>query len=220
MKKISIILTFVLISSIVLTSAETSWDIDSDNIDNSYDNCLDVHNPLQEDVNNNGIGDLCDPDIPKTLLLKSRIVMPTEGIDSALDIPRLPQRPHLFIQFDDIPNKEERQELNNLNVNLHSYVHYNAWSASIDKVKISEIRKLPFVRYIGPILAQDKTSPSIKDKVPEHATNEDGTVNLIVLFFKDISQSEAENLLIDSGAISYVTIRSREFVNRFRSYLL
>jgi len=138
-----------------------------------------------------------------TILLKSRTFIPAEGIDPALNITRLPQRPRLFIQFDHIPTSEEREELSNLNINLHNYVHYNTWSVSLDKVKISDISKLDFVRYIGPILPEDKIMPQLKEKVPEHAINKDGTVNLIVVFFEDVPQDEAEDLLDDLGTISY-----------------
>jgi len=154
-------------------------------------------------VKSNDIAGLSDPDRDKTIFLKSRTFKPGRGVDPALNILRLPKRPHLFIQFDNIPTAEERALLQDLGVNLQQYIHYNAWTASLDKVKISEIKKLPFVRYIGPILPGDKITPRIKQKVPEHATNEDGTVNLIVLFFEDVSQSQAETLLTDLEAVSY-----------------
>jgi len=154
-------------------------------------------------VKSNDIAGLSDPDRDKTIFLKSRTFKPGRGVDPALNILRLPKRPHLFIQFDNIPTAEERALLQDLGVNLQQYIHYNAWTASLDKVKISEIKKLPFVRYIGPILPGDKITPRIKQKVPEYATNPDGTVNLIVVFFEDVSQSQAETLLTDLGAISY-----------------
>jgi len=43
------------------TSDETCDD-DGDGIPNSEDNCVDVENPLQEDLDNDDLGDACDPD--------------------------------------------------------------------------------------------------------------------------------------------------------------
>ena len=36
-------------------------DIDDDGIMNGDDNCVDIYNPNQEDIDNDQIGDLCDP---------------------------------------------------------------------------------------------------------------------------------------------------------------
>jgi hypothetical protein len=36
-------------------------DTDMDGICNAFDNCVDVPNPGQSDVNNDGVGDLCEP---------------------------------------------------------------------------------------------------------------------------------------------------------------
>ena len=35
-------------------------DDDSDNIDNSCDNCISEYNPNQEDADGDGLGDVCD----------------------------------------------------------------------------------------------------------------------------------------------------------------
>ena len=162
-----------------------------------------THQGRLKNIKSNDIADLRDHDRGKTIFLKSRIFRPAEGIDSTLDIPHLPRKAHLFIQFDHIPTNEERASLKDLGVRLLQYIHYNAWTASVDKVRISSIKNLPFIRYIGPILPEDKTAPGIKEKIPEHAVNPDGTVNLIVLFFKDVLPEDAENTLANSGAISF-----------------
>ena len=160
----------------------------------------------QAQLKNIKCNDIAEPQAPdrgKTIFLKSRIFSPTRGIDSKLDILRLPEKPHVFIQLEQIPTNEERASLKNLGVRLLQYIHYNTWTASINKAEIVGIEKLPFVRYIGPILPEDKTAPAIKHKIPEHAVNPDGTVNLIVLFFGDVLPKDAQNLLTNTGAVSY-----------------
>lgn len=46
------------------TSCEKENDTDKDGIDNSLDNCPELYNPDQEDIDNNGIGDDCDTLLP------------------------------------------------------------------------------------------------------------------------------------------------------------
>ena len=138
----------------------------------------------------------------KTIFLKSRIFTPAEGLDSKLDIQNLPEQAHLLIQLNHIPTNEERASLKNLDVRFLQYIHYNTWTASVNKAVIVGIEKLPFVRYIGPILPEDKTSPEMKIKIPEHAVNPDGTLNLKVLFFMDVPPEHAKNTLAGSGAVS------------------
>lgn len=161
-----------------------------------------IHQGRLKNTRSNHIADLRDHDRDKTISLKSRTFKSAQGIDPTLDFTHLPEQAHLFIQFDHIPTSEERASLKDLGVRLLQYIHYNAWTASVDKAGISSIEKLPFVRYIGPILPEDKIASAIKDKIPEHAVNPDRTVNLIVLFFKDVLPKDAQNILANSGAIS------------------
>ena len=83
----------------VSSFAQQQTDTDKDKIDNRSDNCPNVYNPLQKDIDNNGIGDICDPDTAKTIFLKSRRFKPGRGIDKALDISKLPKRPACSYNF-------------------------------------------------------------------------------------------------------------------------
>ncbi|MHB8416628.1 MAG: thrombospondin type 3 repeat-containing protein [Myxococcales bacterium] len=54
-------------------------DSDGDGIDDSYDNCPWVQNPGQEDINHNGIGDVCDHDMDGDGVADKKLTS-TEGV--------------------------------------------------------------------------------------------------------------------------------------------
>ena len=136
------------------------------------------------------------------ILLKSGHFTPPEGITTftKLSIEAIPERAHVLIQLTKIPTNKERKELEAKGIKLLSYVPDKAWFATIPSDKTSEIAALPEVRSICDIWAEDKVSPQIIDRgVAGHATNDDGTVNLTVQFFKDISLDDAAILITNYG---------------------
>jgi len=58
-------------------------DIDGDGVVNWEDNCPDIYNPLQEDIDNDGIGDVCDYDLDNDGV--------NDDIDNCVDIPNSDQ---------------------------------------------------------------------------------------------------------------------------------
>ena len=122
--------------------------------------------------------------------LKSRRFTPAKGVsDSAkAKIEAIPQRAHVIIQLEKIPTIEEKKELEAKGIKLLSYISNKAWFASIPSDKVSEIASLSDVRSICEIAPEDKISSTIREKgVGDYSTNKDGTVNLAIKFFKDIS---------------------------------
>jgi choice-of-anchor B domain-containing protein len=61
-----LLLVLVLASTLNCSNNSVELDSDSDGILDNEDNCLLIANPNQEDINNNGIGDVCDETIGKT----------------------------------------------------------------------------------------------------------------------------------------------------------
>ncbi len=62
----AICLFFILVSPFMVLAQQVvsplSTDTDMDGIEDDVDNCPDVYNPLQYDFDNDGLGNLCDPD--------------------------------------------------------------------------------------------------------------------------------------------------------------
>jgi hypothetical protein len=132
------------------------------------------------------------------ILLKSRRFIPEQGMTAAAKakIEAVPQRAHVLIQLEHIPTIKERKELEAKGIKLLSYIPNKAWFASIPSDKANEIASLSGVRAISEILPEDKISPIVREKgVSRHATNEDGSVNLVIMFHKDVPLSEANEII-------------------------
>lgn len=138
-----------------------------------------------------------------TVFLKSRIFTPPPGISPQVrsHITLLAATPgardYLITQFKDIPSVEEREVLEGLGIKLLGYVPNYAWFASVPASEgtLEELENIPFHRATFEILARDKIAPSIIERgVGEWAKNPDGTANLIIMFFKDISLDIARQI--------------------------
>jgi hypothetical protein len=135
-----------------------------------------------------------------TIFVSSRQFVPSPGISPSAEanITSSPlERVHVLVQFYHIPNATERHALENAGVKLQTYVHNYAWFASIPSNPPAVILQLSFVRWIGEILPEDKISPQIlKGKIGEWAINPDGSVNMVVRFFDDVSAGDAKSILM------------------------
>ncbi|OQX56761.1 hypothetical protein B5M50_06990 [candidate division KSB1 bacterium 4484_219] len=131
------------------------------------------------------------------IFLKSRQFIPTAGITPSAETKITTsslERVHVLMQFQHIPNATERKALEEAGVELLAYVHNNAWFVSMPSsgVAIEEVTSYS-VRWIGEILPEDKISPYIQENnFGDWAINPNGTVNLIVEFFRDVSLDDAE----------------------------
>ena len=139
------------------------------------------------------------------IYLKSRQFIPEQGISDTLKsaiATMSPEQMHVLLQFYHIPGNDERSKLSNLNVTLCGYIHNNAYFASVPAGYLTEICNLSFVRWIGEILPDDKISPIIREsRIPPEDINPDGTVNLSIMFFKDVSLDDASQIISDYGGI-------------------
>jgi hypothetical protein len=140
-----------------------------------------------------------------TIRLKSRQFTPRTDIQSALAaLAGLPvnERRHMLIQFERIPTPEQRETLKAAGVELLTYVPHQAWYASVSNEATMGDLSAASVRWMGEIQQIDKISPALQERGPgPWAVNADGTVNLHVLFFKDVNQQAALALLQEVGTV-------------------
>ncbi len=139
------------------------------------------------------------------ILLKSRRSTPAKGITATAraKIEAIPGRAHVLIQLERIPTTKQKEELEAKGIRLLSYIPNKAWFASITSDKVSQIVSLSNVRSICELLPEDKISPTIRDGVDAININDDGTVNLAVLFFEDVSLANAAKTVSNYGGKVY-----------------
>ena len=137
--------------------------------------------------------------------LKSRSFTPPGDIGSAIQSHiRLSKhkRVHVLMQFYDIPDIAQRGILNSAGVELLNYIPHKGWFVSVPKGVIQAQLVNANVRWIGPILPEDKIFPPLlRRSVASWAVNNDGSVNLEVSFFKDVSLDRAASLMAGMGAM-------------------
>jgi hypothetical protein len=147
---------------------------------------------------------------PMPILLKSRQFVPTPGIEAGLESNMSAlaasgiKRRHVLIQFEHIPSASEREKLENNGIDLQTYIPRNAWFARVKMDSISKIEEVSGgnVRWVGAILPADKIAPHIKERgVGPWAVNPDGSVNLLVTFFDDVSADEAREVIEKYGSV-------------------
>ena len=98
---------------------------------------------------------------------------------------------HGLIQLAAAPDDEQRAQLTASGVQLLGYIPQNSWLASLPP-DLTAVRKLDFVRWIGPLLPQDRVEPAIQDgNFDSWAMTEEGNVRLEITVFPDVSLEEA-----------------------------
>jgi len=75
---------FTSIKSYDIKNAFTGPDIDNDSVPDTYDNCKNMYNPNQEDLDNNNIGDACE--WSPILLKKTVSILEDLGVNSSLSV--------------------------------------------------------------------------------------------------------------------------------------
>jgi len=110
---------------------------------------------------------------------------------------------HVIIQFDHIPNIQEREHYNSLGVELlsHGYLHTNAWFASVVPEAISLLQSEKNIKWVGSIEPRDRLSPALygfcEGVSPDpKITDDQNRVHLFITFFSDVPKEEASEVLL------------------------
>ncbi|MEM7020362.1 MAG: S8 family serine peptidase, partial [Pseudomonadota bacterium] len=130
--------------------------------------------------------------------LQSRTFQPDAGIESSIS-QRMTQSTsvqHVLVQLHSIPTSEERAALRADGMHLLAYIPDRAWLATVRGNVAAGRQVQRQVRWIGPLLPEDKLSPALQDRgVASWSLEENGQVRLQLLFFEDVSSITASTLV-------------------------
>ena len=140
------------------------------------------------------------------ILLKSRTIStpelsPSELKPFAVPSPLFQKRKHILLKLDDIPSEEKKKDLEKQGIKLLKYIPKKAWLASIPEEKFNQL-VFQSDTFVSELLPEDKISPKLMKKIPDWIKNNDGSVNLTVLFFSDILPQAIESTIQKYGTIS------------------
>ncbi|MBW8049830.1 MAG: S8 family serine peptidase, partial [Cytophagales bacterium] len=140
------------------------------------------------------------------LLLKSASVMPEENLRDFINEPdikageKFEGRYFKFIQFYEIPNRDDREEIESMGIQLLNYIPHNTYAASIpenfDPGSLQELN----VRSVISIEADYKIDNRLKTlPYPDWALYGDNSIDIVVQYYKNIDPTKAKKLLIERG---------------------
>jgi len=141
--------------------------------------------------------------------LRSRTFIPQAGIqplfrDNLIAPLERGEKPHIIIQFTELPNRAMRQRLATKGTRLLSYINGNAYYAVVSQPEVLGFETLEakhdpalsLVRWMGQIEAADRVEPEVLEReFGDWAINVDGTVKIRILFFEDIDSTAQVTLL-------------------------
>ena len=139
---------------------------------------------------------------------KSRTFIPQPGIEPLVQDSLTAQlgrgeRRHIIIQFTELPNRAEKQQLKAKGIRLLSYINGNAYYAAVDQpeslgfetLSANRDPALSLVRWMGEIENTDRVSTEVLEgKYGDWAISEDNTVKIRIMFFNDVDSTAEVNL--------------------------
>jgi len=109
---------------------------------------------------------------------------------------------HAMIQFDHVLNVGERKSLEGDNIIFHGYNGNNSYTASIPVSGIENLTQITYVKRIIPVPLEIKMERYfLYGKIPNSAFNDDGTIKLNVIFYYDIPEERAVEVITKYGDI-------------------
>ncbi len=107
---------------------------------------------------------------------------------------------HVLIQLSQPLNPVIEQELRARGVELLEYIPENTWKAAVQAAGLAAVRTLAGVQAMGSIYAVDKFPVHILERgLAPYSRHPDGTVSVLVSFYRDVPFQQVERILVDLG---------------------
>lgn len=140
------------------------------------------------------------------LILRSRELTPSKNFNLlTLIILQLKHRDsesfHFYIQFDKMPDIDEKKFLESKGIKLVEYLNANTWIVSIKTKDISKISDIKNIRWIGEIQPEDKMENRVLYKKFREDIVEGDNVRLLLDFYKNAEISECRSTISRYGDI-------------------
>ncbi len=142
-----------------------------------------------------------------SILFKSGVVQLQPNADAFStndDLNQFPvfnQRIYALLQFNNVPTIEQRQAIEASGIHLLDYIPHFSFYASLPSDFDPGILASLDVRSLSVIEATYKLSQQLRNNsIPPHAIKQEGTVDVNVLYFNDVTREIAIKELISNGA--------------------
>lgn len=154
--------------------------------------------------------------------LHSRVFTPEAGIEANLLANERTQasstKQHVLLQLHAIPTAAQRATLAASGIELLGYIPNNAWLASVQTPVVLNRGAQSLIRWVGALLPADKLSPALRQNgVASWAREENGEITLQLLFFEDVSQQAAKQLIARYEGEVVLARQNTSYVVRFAS---
>ena len=146
--------------------------------------------------------------------LQSRQFIPEADVKSGLNwLQTVPDsRAHVLLQLYGPPDSTTSARLEKSGIRLLNYIPSNAWFASVPRTLQIEDPAIPLMRWLGPILPEDKVAEGLLEgSIGTWALREGNRIALEVSFFEDMNLQDGEQVIREYGG---TIIRSTPMSNK------
>jgi hypothetical protein len=153
-----------------------------------------------------GTGILIERARDYTIMLESRHFVPEQGISpEVLARAEAGGASHVIIQFSDLPDRADISFLRSRGVALLDYLPNLAYFASVPAGELDRLTGFHGLRCVIPIQPDDKISSQLREHgASRYAWNEDGTVRIVAVVFRDVGIEQTCGTLEKYGRITAI----------------
>jgi hypothetical protein len=172
--------------------------------------------PTSQTISTPAVRPTLEGDRAFTIQLQSRQFAPEVGVESGLDLLRSAssERAHVLIQLFEAPDAVAKTRLESSGIKLLNHIPHNAWFASVPRTLQADDPAMSLIRWMGPILPEDKIHPDfLSSNFSPKTGDASDAVELQIVFFSDVTEGE---MLYVLGLYNVETQSGPDMLNDWR----